>query len=167
MSNDPLPHFPLLIPAPATRTSIAYNRGMSKSRNPSQKAAGKTSAGDYRIDIDVETQFIPDQSDPGANHFVFAYTITIENSGRIPAKLLSRHWRITDADGKVQEVRGDGVVGEQPHLKPGEAFRYTSGAVLETPVGAMEGSYRMEADDGHRFDALIEAFTLARPGFLH
>lgn len=146
---------------------IAYNRGMSKSRIPSNKPAGTTSAGNYRIDVDVETKFIPEQSDPGANRFVFAYTITIENSGRVPAKLLTRHWLITDADGKVQEVRGEGVVGEQPHLKPGEAFRYTSGAVLETPVGAMEGSYQMEADDGHRFDAPIEAFTLARPGYLH
>lgn len=123
--------------------------------------------GTYRIDVDVQTEFRPEQSEPEAGRFFFAYTITIENSGTVPAKLLTRHWLITDADGKVQEVTGEGVVGEQPYLRPGEAFRYTSGAMLETPVGAMEGSYQMEADDGHRFDAMIDAFTLARPGLLH
>jgi ApaG protein len=98
---------------------------------------------------------------------VFAYTITISNEGDIPAQLISRHWVITDANGKVQEVSGDGVVGEQPHLEPGEVFRYSSGAVLETPVGAMQGLYRMKTDNGISFDAPIAPFTLAVPGVLN
>jgi ApaG protein len=122
---------------------------------------------DHRITIDVDTQYLEDQSDPAERRFVFAYTITIRNRGAMPAKLLTRHWIITDANGKVQEVRGEGVVGEQPHLKPGQGFRYTSGAVLETPVGSMHGSYQMLADDGVRFDAKIPAFTLAIPGTIH
>jgi ApaG protein len=108
-----------------------------------------------------------DQSEPEADRYVFAYTITISNKGEVPATLLSRHWIITDANGKVQEVSGDGVVGEQPHLNPGERFRYSSGAVLETPVGAMQGLYRMKTDEGESFDAPIEPFTLAVPGLLH
>ncbi len=121
----------------------------------------------YDVDVAVKTQFIQNQSDPDSRRFVFAYTITITNSGEVPAKLLSRHWIITDADGRKQEVRGEGVVGEHPHLKPGESFRYTSGAAIETPVGSMEGSYQMLADDGHHFDAPISPFTLAVPGTLH
>ena len=117
--------------------------------------------------IDVATTYVDEQSEPDADRYVFAYTITIRNDGEIAARLKSRHWIITDANGKVQEVNGDGVVGEQPHLKPGEQFRYSSGAVLETPVGAMQGLYRMEADDGERFDAPIAPFTLAVPGMLH
>jgi ApaG protein len=119
------------------------------------------------IVIDVATSYVDEQSEPDSGRFVFAYTITITNDGEIPARLKSRHWIITDANGKVQEVNGDGVVGEQPHLKPGEKYRYSSGAVLETPVGAMQGLYRMEADDGARFDAPIAPFTLAVPGMLH
>lgn len=119
------------------------------------------------IRIDVATDYIDDQSEPDAGRYVFAYTITISNDGEVPATLLSRHWIITDANGKVQEVNGDGVVGEQPHLDPGERFRYSSGAVLETPVGAMQGLYRMETDSGSSFDAPIEPFTLAVPGLLH
>lgn len=119
------------------------------------------------IRIHVATDYIDDQSEPDADRYVFAYTITISNDGEVPATLLSRHWIITDANGKVQEVNGDGVVGEQPHLDPGERFRYSSGAVLETPVGAMEGLYRMETDSGSSFDAPIEPFTLAVPGLLH
>jgi ApaG protein len=119
------------------------------------------------IVIDVATSYVDEQSEPDSGRFVFAYTITITNDGEIPARLKSRHWIITDANGKVQEVNGDGVVGEQPHLKPGEQYRYSSGAVLETPVGAMQGLYRMEADDGARFDAPIAPFTLAVPGMLH
>jgi ApaG protein len=119
------------------------------------------------IVIDVATSYVDEQSEPDAGRFVFAYTITITNDGEVPARLKSRHWIITDANGKVQEVNGDGVVGEQPHLNPGEQFRYSSGAVLETPVGAMQGLYRMEADDGARFDAPIPPFTLAVPGMLH
>lgn len=119
------------------------------------------------IRIEVASQYVDEQSEPDVGRFVFAYTITIENMGNIPAKLLSRHWLITDANGKVREVSGDGVVGEQPHLNPGESFRYSSGAVLDTPVGAMQGSYRMLTDDGVDFDAQIPAFTLAVPGMLH
>lgn len=121
----------------------------------------------YEIRIEVSTKYIVGQSEPDVGRYVFSYTITIENLGDLPARLLSRHWVITDANGKVQEVTGDGVVGEQPHLNPGEMFRYSSGAVLETPVGAMQGSYRMEADNGTNFDAPIPPFTLAVPGVLH
>jgi ApaG protein len=119
------------------------------------------------IRVSVETSFIPDQSDPGSQRYVFAYTITILNEGTEAARLLRRHWLITDANGKVQEVRGDGVVGEQPHLAPGQGFRYSSGAILETPVGTMQGSYQMVADGGARFDAPIAPFRLAAPGLLH
>ncbi len=119
------------------------------------------------IRIQVATSYVDDQSEPDADRYVFAYTITISNDGDTAAKLLSRHWVITDANGKVQEVNGDGVVGEQPYLNPGERFRYSSGAVIETPVGAMQGLYRMETDCGANFDALIAPFTLAVPGLLH
>ena len=119
------------------------------------------------IRIQVVTDYVDEQSEPSADRYVFAYTITISNTGSVAARLLSRHWIITDANGKIQEVSGDGVVGEQPHLKPGEEFRYSSGAVLETPVGAMQGLYRMETDGGAYFDAPIEPFTLAVPGLLH
>jgi len=122
---------------------------------------------DRGIRIQVATDYMDDQSEPDAGRYVFAYTITISNEGNIAAKLLSRHWVITDANGKVQEVSGDGVVGEQPHLNPGERFRYSSGAVIETPVGAMQGLYRMKSDDGASFDAPIAPFTLAVPGLLH
>ncbi len=121
----------------------------------------------HRIDVSTRVQFVPQQSDAAGGRYVFAYTITIRNRGTVPAKLLSRHWLITDADGKVQEVRGEGVVGEQPHLMPGQGFRYTSGAVLETPVGSMQGSYQMLADNGVQFDAPVPAFTLAIPGKIH
>ena len=121
----------------------------------------------FDIRIDVVTDYVDEQSEPDADRYVFAYTITISNNGNVAATLLSRHWVITDANGKVQEVSGDGVVGEQPHLNPGEEFRYSSGAVLETPVGAMQGLYRMEAEDGASFDAPIAPFTLAVPGLLH
>ena len=121
----------------------------------------------FDIGIAVATNYIDDQSEPESDRYVFAYTITIANNGELPARLISRHWVITDANGKVQEVTGDGVVGEQPHLNPGEVFRYSSGAVLETPVGAMQGLYRMEADNGVNFDAPIAPFTLAVPGVLH
>lgn len=119
------------------------------------------------IGIEVVTDYVDEQSEPSSDRYVFAYTITIRNNGDVPARLISRHWIITDANGKVQEVSGDGVVGEQPHLGPGEEFRYSSGAVLETPVGAMQGLYRMEADNGMNFDAPIAPFTLAVPGVLH
>lgn len=121
----------------------------------------------YEISIAVATDYVVEQSEPDVGRYVFAYTITIANLGDKAARLLSRHWVITDANGKVQEVSGDGVVGEQPRLNPGESFRYSSGAVLETPVGAMQGRYRMQADNGTSFDAPIPPFTLAVPGVLH
>ncbi|HKH19718.1 MAG TPA: Co2+/Mg2+ efflux protein ApaG, partial [Gammaproteobacteria bacterium] len=115
----------------------------------------------YNIKVKVASAFIEGQSDAAQDRYVFAYTVTIHNAGSVPAKLLTRHWIITDSNSKVQEVRGDGVVGEQPHLRPGEGFQYTSGTVLETPVGTMRGSYQMLADDGTEFDAEIDAFTLS------
>lgn len=124
-------------------------------------------AQEYNIEVDVKTAYVPEQSQPDEGRFVFAYTITIRNTGSKGAKLITRHWIITDGDGKEQEVRGTGVVGEQPHLDPGEEFRYTSGTVLETPVGSMHGSYRMVGDDGSEFDAEIHPFTLTTPRTLH
>ena len=121
----------------------------------------------HAIAIEVATRFLPEESAPEDGRFVFAYTIRIHNHGSVPAQLISRHWIITDANGKVQEVRGDGVVGEQPRLAPGESFEYTSGAVLETGLGTMRGSYRMRADDGTAFDAPIDPFTLSIPRTLH
>jgi len=120
----------------------------------------------HKIRVDVETSYIAEQSDPRERRFVFTYTITLRNEGQVSAKLLTRHWIITDADGKVQEVRGDGVVGEQPHLKPGQGFRYSSGTMIATPVGSMQGTYHMVADDGERFEAPIPPFRLAMPGIV-
>ena len=121
----------------------------------------------YAIDIDVATRYLDDQSEPEQDRYVFAYTIRIHNSGKVPARLLKRHWIITDANGKTEEVEGDGVVGEQPYLRPGEKFEYTSGAVLETDLGTMRGDYQMLADDGTQFAAAIPAFTLTIPRTLH
>ncbi|ADE16107.1 ApaG domain protein [Nitrosococcus halophilus Nc 4] len=121
----------------------------------------------YKIVIEVETAFVEEQSDPSSARYVFAYTITIHNQGNIPVKLLNRHWVITDGEGQVREVHGQGVVGEQPYLKPGDQFCYTSGAMIETPVGTMQGRYGMIGEDGVAFDAEIAAFTLAVPGCLH
>ena len=121
----------------------------------------------YTIDVEVESRFVPDQSQPTDNRYVFAYTITLRNAGDTGAQLMTRHWVIKDANGKVEEVRGDGVVGEQPWMRPGESFEYTSGAVLETAVGTMEGSYSMIADDGTQFDAPIPTFVLSIPRTLH
>ena len=122
---------------------------------------------DHEISISVETSYIESQSAPANNIFAFSYTISIQNSGKTAAKLLNRHWVITDANGKIQEVRGEGVVGEQPHLQPGEAFRYTSGTLLATPVGSMQGEYEMVDDSGQRFVAPIPPFSLAKPHSLH
>ncbi len=119
------------------------------------------------IRIEVQTAYLPDQSEPAEGRYLFSYTISIHNDGALPAKLLTRHWLITDANGKVQEVRGDGVVGEQPKIAPGKLHRYSSGAVLETPVGTMEGSYGMVSDDGDQFEAVIPCFRLAVPGILN
>jgi ApaG protein len=121
----------------------------------------------HAIEVIVATRFLDDQSIPEDDRYVFAYTIRIRNTGQVPAQLLARHWVITDANGKVQEVRGEGVVGEQPRLEPGDHFEYTSGTVLETPLGTMSGSYRMVADDGTEFDAPIASFTLSIPRTLH
>lgn len=120
-----------------------------------------------KIHVEVMPTYIKEQSDPVNNHYVFSYTVTIRNEGEQPAKLLTRHWVITDGDGQVQEVRGDGVIGEQPHLQPGEGFQYTSGTFMNTPVGTMQGSYQMLADDGEKFDAEIPSFTLSVPNVLH
>ena len=120
----------------------------------------------HKIRVDVETSYLDEQSSPTEQRYVFAYTITILNEGERPAQLLSRHWIITDANGKVKEVRGEGVVGEQPHLEPGQGFRYSSGAIIETPVGTMQGSYLMVDGEGRRFDAPIAPFRLAIPGIL-
>lgn len=122
---------------------------------------------DYRINVQVRTTYMDDESAPEAGRYFFTYTVTIRNVGSIAAQLRTRHWIITDANGKVQEVRGDGVVGEQPHLAPGEGFKYTSGTIIETPVGSMHGSYQMLADDGVQFDAEIPAFRLAVPTLFH
>jgi ApaG protein len=120
-------------------------------------------------DISVATRvtFIPDQSATDDERYVFAYTITITNTGSVPVQLVSRHWIITDANNQVQEVKGLGVVGEQPYLRPGESFEYTSGTAIATPVGTMRGSYQMVAEDGVRFDAQIPEFTLSMPRVLH
>jgi len=121
----------------------------------------------YHITVEVETTYVREQSMPEQGRYMFAYTITITNTGSVPVQLLGRHWVITDANNKVQEVRGDGVVGEQPHLTPGDSFRYTSAAMLETPVGCMQGEYHMIADDGVEFEAEIPVFNLAVPHTIH
>jgi len=120
-----------------------------------------------RMHIEAVSQYVAAESDPDAGRYLFAYTITIVNTGDAPAQLLNRYWRITDGDGEVEEVQGPGVVGRQPRLAPGEAFRYTSAAVLKTPVGAMTGSYEFCDDDGGRFEAPIPAFSLAAPDQVH
>ena len=121
----------------------------------------------HEITVSSLAQYVAEQSDEEHNRFVFAYTITIRNTGNVPAQLISRHWVITDAGGQVQEVRGLGVVGAQPLLKPGESFEYTSGTVIATAVGTMRGSYQMVAEDGTQFEAPIPEFTLAVPRVLH
>lgn len=119
------------------------------------------------INVTVTPTYIEDQSDPQNNRFVFSYTVLISNAGKVAAKLLTRHWVITDGDGSVQEVKGDGVIGKQPHLQPGEGFEYTSGTFMSTPVGIMQGTYQMISDEGEKFDAIIPSFTLSVPNFLH
>jgi ApaG protein len=121
----------------------------------------------YQIQVDVLTQYLADQSDAEAERYVFSYTVTITNTGNVAAQLISRHWLITDADGKVQEVRGLGVVGHQPLLQPGEKFEYSSGCALPTAVGTMKGSYQMVAEDGLSFEAPIAEFLLSMPRILH
>lgn len=121
----------------------------------------------YEFKVSVQTAYLPDQSNPEDNKYAFAYTVTISNIGNITAQLISRHWLITDANNHVQEVKGLGVVGAQPLLAPGQVFEYTSGTLLATPVGAMRGSYKIVAEDGTFFDAIIEPFTLAMPQVLN
>ena len=121
----------------------------------------------YDTRVEVQVKYVLEQSDPENERYVFSYTVTIENHGEIATKLLSRHWYITDADGNMQEVEGDGVVGEQPYLKPGDGFRYTSGTILKTPIGSMHGEYHMIADDGTEFDTPIALFSLRVPNSLH
>ncbi len=123
--------------------------------------------GRYEVEVSAATQYLPDQSDEAAGRYVFAYTITLRNTGTVAAQLISRHWIITDAQALVQEVRGLGVVGSQPLLQPGERFEYSSGASIATPVGTMRGSYQMLAQDGTRFEAQIPEFTLSVPRVLH
>jgi ApaG protein len=121
----------------------------------------------YHISVNVNTAYLADQSDPASDRYVFAYTITIANTGTVSAQLISRHWIITDAENVTQEVKGLGVVGEQPLLRPGESFEYTSGTAMATPVGTMRGSYQMVAEDGNKFDAEVPVFTLSMPRVLH
>ena len=121
----------------------------------------------YQITVQARSTYVPEQSDEDGGRFVFAYTITITNTGTVAAKLISRHWVITDSDNRVQEVRGMGVVGEQPTLQPQESFEYTSGTAIATSVGTMRGTYQMVAEDGTPFDATIPEFTLSIPRVLH
>jgi ApaG protein len=121
----------------------------------------------YHISVSVNTAYLAEQSDPESERYVFAYTITIANTGTVAAQLISRHWIITDAENVTQEVNGLGVVGEQPLLRPGESFEYTSGTAMATPVGTMRGTYQMVAEDGNKFDAEIPVFTLSMPRVLH
>ena len=121
----------------------------------------------YRIQVNVQSSYVVEHSSPEKEQYVFAYTVTIRNTGAVAAQLRTRHWIITDANARVQEVRGDGVVGKQPNLAPGEGFQYTSAAMIETPVGSMHGSYRMIAEDGHEFDAPIPVFSLSVPNVVH
>ncbi|MGF6592194.1 Co2+/Mg2+ efflux protein ApaG [Pseudomonas sp. 2835] len=121
----------------------------------------------YQIDVSVVTRFLKEQSDPENDRFAFAYTITVKNNGSVTAKLMSRHWLITNGDGHVEEVKGAGVIGQQPTIEPGHSHTYSSGAVISTKVGTMQGSYQMFAEDGKRFDAVIAPFRLAVPGALH
>lgn len=121
----------------------------------------------YEITVVPKASYVADQSDPAKDHFVFSYTITITNTGEVAAQLVGRHWIITDGEHRVQEVKGVGVVGQQPLLQPGESFEYSSGAAIATSVGTMHGTYQMRADDGHAFDAAIPPFTLSVPRTLH
>ncbi len=119
------------------------------------------------IKISAQVMYLSDQSNPDARRYVFSYTMNIANNGQTPARLLTRHWLITDADGHIQEVHGDGVIGEQPEIAPGQSHTYTSGTIIETPVGAMEGRYGMVSSEGVQFDATIPVFRLALPGILN
>jgi ApaG protein len=121
----------------------------------------------YEITVEPRSAYLADQSDPARNQYLFAYTITLRNTGNVAAQLIGRHWYITDAEHRVQEVKGLGVVGQQPVLKPGERFEYTSGTSIPTPVGTMRGTFQMIAEDGQTFEAPIPPFTLSVPRTLH
>jgi len=121
----------------------------------------------YEITVEAHATYVADQSDPSRDQYVFAYRIKVINTGTVSAQLMSSHWIITDGEHRVQEVKGAGVIGQQPVLKPGESFEYTSGTQIATPVGTMRGSYQMVADDGRNFDAPIPSFTLSVPRVLH
>lgn len=121
----------------------------------------------HRVDVVVSSRYLSDHSDPHQEHYVFAYTVTMCNRGRLPAKLLGRHWVITDANGAATEIQGKGVVGEYPYLRPGESFEYTSGTVLKTPLGSMQGVYQMIAENGDEFFAAVKPFRLAQPNIVH
>ena len=141
------------------------NLGLRPTRQDAMNSLKKSD--NTLIEVGVETNYLEEQSSPDNERYVFAYNVTIYNAGDVAAKLMTRHWIITDANGNVQEVHGEGVVGEKSYLRPGETFEYTSGTVLETPVGSMQGSYQMITDNGLAFDADIPAFTLALPHTLH
>ena len=128
---------------------------------------GDKAQGKYRIEVTAKAFYVPDQSDPDKNHYVFGYKIRVTNVGEVAAQLVSRHWLITDSNHRVEEVRGLGVIGQQPTLQPGESFEYTSGCPLATPVGTMKGEYQMVAEDGTQFEARIPEFTLSVPRVLH
>jgi ApaG protein len=132
-----------------------------------ERAAERQAMAKHEFSVEAQPQYLPEQSDPAADRYMFAYTITVRNTGDMTAQLMSRHWIITDANDRVQEVRGPGVVGEQPVLRPGESFEYTSGCPLETPVGRMRGSYQCVAEDGTPFEVPIAEFILAMPRTLH
>jgi ApaG protein len=125
------------------------------------------SSSKYQVTVAAKAFYVEDQSDPDKNHYVFGYTIKVTNTGEVAARLISRHWLITDANHRVEEVRGLGVIGQQPTLQPSESFEYTSGCPLATPVGTMKGEYQMVADDGTQFEASIPEFTLSVPRVLH
>ncbi len=136
-------------------------------QNANRNAGAADKAPAHRIEVSAATRYLPEQSDETTGRYVFAYTITIRNTGLVGARLISRHWIICDAHSQIQEVRGKGVVGEQPLLHPGQSFEYTSGTALKTPVGTMRGSYQMHAEDGTEFDAEIPEFALSVPRVLH
>ena len=138
----------------AVTQKIVCNAGMAESKK-------------YEVVVTVHTTYLPEQSDEALDRYVFAYTVMLANTGTVSAQLISRHWIIADGGGGIQEVRGLGVVGEQPLLKPGDSFEYTSGTAISTPVGSMKGSYQMVAEDGLRFDATIPEFILSVPRVLH
>lgn len=154
----------LAVLAPIVQEALAPRPRASQSGPVATKVAEiRSTALTEGIRITVEATYIPQQSSPESRRYVFAYTVDIENEGNAPAHLRTRHWIITDGNGRLEEVKGPGVVGKTPRLMPGQTFRYTSGCILETPVGTMHGSYQMYRDDGEHFDAVIAPFTLASP----